>query len=167
MTAYIEDFKPISIQRVAQLTNKTNQFNLTTLRCSEDDIRTMQGNPNYICLCGRLVDKFTDNGIVTVVAGEQIGKELHIRLWLMSCRVLKRGMEDVMMNVLFDEARKRGIEKVVGYYYPTAKNSMVSDFYKRRQFESQSKTVDSGYLWWMNVGKYQKVNLHINVVINI
>lgn len=147
MTAYIEDFQPISIQRIAQLTNKTNQFNLTTLRCSEDDIRSMQDNPNYICLCGRLVDKFADNGIVTVVAGEQIGTELHIRLWLMSCWVLKRGMENAMMNVLVDEAKKRGIEKIIGYYYPTAKNGMVKDFYGRMQFEKHTEEQSGASVW--------------------
>lgn len=162
MTAYIEDFQPILMQRIAQLTNKTNQFNLTTLRCTEDDIRSMQDNPNYICLCGRLVDKFADNGIVTVVAGEQIGKELSIRLWLMSCRVLKRGMEDAMMNVLVEAARKRGIEKIVGYYYPTAKNGMVKDFYGNMQFVKRTEE-PLGDTWVLNVRNYTKIELHMAV----
>lgn len=161
MTAYIEDFQPISIQRIAQLTNKTNQFNLTTLRCSEDDIRAMQDSPNYICLCGRLTDKFADNGIVTVVVGEQIGKELHIRLWLMSCRVLKRGMEDAMMNVLVEQARKRGIENIVGYYYPTAKNGMVKDFYGIFRFEKITEQKDGTSIWEMTTDVYEKANLHM------
>lgn len=94
MTATIKGFEPLYIQRIAQLTNKSNQFNLTTLRCSEDDIRAMAGDKNDLCLCGKLVDKFGDNGIVTVVAGRQQGDVLDLTLWLMSCRVLKRGMED-------------------------------------------------------------------------
>lgn len=167
MTAYIEDFQPISIQRIAQLTNKTNQFNLTTLRCSEDEIRSMQDNPNYICLCGRLVDKFADNGIVTVVAGEQIGKELYIRLWLMSCRVLKRGMEDAMMNVLVDEAKKRGIEKIIGYYYPTAKNGMVKDFYGCMQFEKKDETDGGNSVWDVDVNEYRDLDLHMRVNRNL
>lgn len=73
MTAAIKGFEPLYIQRIAQLTNKSNQFNLTTLRCSEDDIRAMAGDKNDLCLCGKLVDKFGDNGIVTVVAGRQQG----------------------------------------------------------------------------------------------
>lgn len=165
MTAYIEDFQPISMQRIAQLTNKTNQFNLTTLRCTEDDIRSMQDNPNYICLCGRLVDKFADNGIVTVVVGEQIGKELSIRLWLMSCRVLKRGMEDAMMDVLVEAARKRGIEKIVGYYYPTAKNGMVKDFYGNMQFVKRTEE-PLGDTWVLNVRNYTKIELHMAVSLN-
>lgn len=129
MQAYIDDFKPIYMQRIAQLTNKSNQFNLTTLRCSEDDIKNMQEADDYICLCGRLTDKFADNGLVTVVIANIEDDVLHIRLWVMSCRVLKREMEDVMMNVLVEVAKKRGIDKIIGHYYPTAKNGMVKDFY--------------------------------------
>lgn len=135
MIAEISDFKPIYFQRIAQLTNKSNQFNLTTIRYTEDDIKTMQQDMEYICLCGRLKDKFADNGVTTVVIGHIEGDLLHIKLWLMSCRVLKRGMEDAMMNVLFEEARIRGIKKIVGYYYPTAKNFMVKDFYEQYGFE--------------------------------
>ena len=69
MTAEIGYIKPIYIQRIAQLTNKTNQFNLTTLRCSQDDIKSMQEADDYVCLCGHLKDKFIDNGLVTVVIG--------------------------------------------------------------------------------------------------
>ena len=108
MTATVKGFEPLYIQRIAQLTNKSNQFNLTTLRCSEDDIRAMAEDKNYLCLCGKLVDKFGDNGIVTVVAGQKQGDALHMRLWLMSCRVLKRGMEDALMDTVVAEAAARG-----------------------------------------------------------
>ena len=164
MTAYIDDFKPIYVQRIAQLTNKTNQFNLTTLRCTENDIQTMQDDKNYICLCGRLVDKFADNGIVTVVVGEQIGKELHIRLWLMSCRVLKRGLEDAMMNVLVEQARKRKIERMVGYYYPTTKNGMVKNFYKGMQFAIMEEHAEAASIWQLDIAQYKRNIVHMQVV---
>ena len=121
MTATIRGFEPLYIQRIAQLTNKSNQFNLTTLRCSEDDIRAMAQNENQICLCGKLVDKFGDNGIVTVVNGEQQGDELHMRLWLMSCRVLKRGMEDAMMNTVVECAAERAFPQFTGTIIPPPK----------------------------------------------
>ena len=161
MTAIIEDFKPIYIQRIAQLTNKSNQFNLTTLRCSEDDIEKMQDASDYICLCGRLIDKFADNGIVTVVIGQIKQDELHIKLWLMSCRVLKRGMEDAMMNSLFEQAEKSGIKRVIGYYYPTMKNGMVKNFYDNYGFEM----VDQGNnrIGGILVSQYKKKTLHMNV----
>ena len=161
MIAEIGDFKPIYFQRIAQLTNKSNQFNLTTIRYTEDDIKTMQQDVEYICLCGRLKDKFADNGVTTVVIGHIEGDLLHIKLWLMSCRVLKRGMEDAMMNVLFEEARKRGIKKIVGYYYPTAKNFMVKDFYEQYGFEmvADGENKHGEKL----VAQYQPRRLHMKV----
>jgi FkbH-like protein len=164
MTVYIEDFKPIYIQRIAQLTNKSNQFNLTTLRCTEEDIRAMQKSPDYICLCGRLTDKFGDNGLVTVVVAEKIGNELHIRLWLMSCRVLKRGLEDAMMNVLLEEARKQGVDKIIGHYYPTAKNGMVKDFYGQMGFSKMSEDEVGNASWEIRVGQYETKDVHIKFV---
>jgi FkbH-like protein len=156
MTAYIDDFKPIYIQRIAQLTNKSNQFNLTTLRCTEDDIRTMQESSDYICLSGRLTDKFADNGLVTVVVGEKIKDELHIRLWLMSCRVLKRGMEDVMMNILVKKARESHISMIVGYYYPTPKNTLVKDFYRLMGFDKFSEDEYGNIEWKLDVTQYRE-----------
>ena len=146
MVAVLTDFQPMYIQRIAQLTNKSNQFNLTTKRCSEEDIRKMQESEEYICLCGRLKDKFGDNGIVSVVAGKIEGEVLSIQLWLMSCRVLKRGMEDAMMNELVKQAKERGIKTIRGYYYPTAKNGMVKDFFVTEGFtrieETEERNVD-------------------------
>ncbi len=162
MIAVIEAFEPLYIQRIAQLTNKSNQFNLTTLRCSEDDIMRMQRSEDYICLSGRLADKFADNGLVTVVAGQIIGAKLHIRLWLMSCRVLKRGMEDAMMNALLDEACKRNIKKIVGYFYPTAKNGMVKDFYLNYNFDLISES-DEGRIFEIECSKYKKADIHMKI----
>ena len=124
----------------------------------------MQDDKNYICLCGRLVDKFADNGIVTVVVGEQIGKELHIRLWLMSCRVLKRGLEDAMMNVLVEQARKRKIERMVGYYYPTTKNGMVKNFYKGMQFAIMEEHAEAASIWQLDIAQYKRNIVHMQVV---
>jgi len=163
MKAIISDFQPMYIQRIAQLTNKTNQFNLTTWRCTEDDIRRMQDNPNFICLCGRLSDKFGDHGLVTVVAGEILGSELHIRLWLMSCRVLKRGMEDTMMNALMEAAKRRGVERVVGHYYHTAKNGMVREFYRDMGFCLVTKDGDDNTEWAIAPGAYRDQQRHITV----
>ena len=163
MSAVVEDFKPIYIQRIAQLTNKSNQFNLTTLRCSEENIKEMQESENHICLCGRLTDKFADNGLVTVVIGQVQGKELHMKLWLMSCRVLKRGLEDVMMNAVIEKARHQGIEAVIGHYYPTAKNAMVKNFYQEMGFSKVVENADGSSEWSMEVSKYISKKTHILV----
>lgn len=163
MTAIIDDFKPLYIQRIAQLTNKSNQFNLTTLRCSEDDIKAMQESDDYLCLCGKLIDKFADNGLVTIIAGKIKDKELHIKLWLMSCRVLKRGMEDVMMNEVFRIAKKMKLQKVVGYYYPSEKNNMVRDFYKDMGFDLREQIDEKAFVWERGVEDYELKGVHINI----
>lgn len=163
MEAVITEFEPINIQRVTQLTNKSNQFNLTTLRCSEDDICKMQADTNFICLCGRLIDKFADNGIVTVVAAEKIGSDLHIRLWLMSCRVLKRGMEDLMMNVLMKQAKEHGVSQVYGYYYPTKKNNMVKKFYQDMGFSLEKEDDMHNTVWKADVDSYAERNVAIDM----
>lgn len=129
MRAEIASFQPIYYDRIAQLTNKSNQFNLTTFRYTRADIERMAQDSRYITLYGRLQDRFGDNGLVSVIIAEKERGDVHIRLWLMSCRVLKRGMEEAMMEVLFARTRLAGGKKLIGYYYPTAKNGMVRDFY--------------------------------------
>ncbi len=156
MKAIIKPFEEIYVQRIAQLTNKSNQFNLTTLRCTEEDICRMMMSDDFITLYGKLEDKFGDNGVVTVVAGEIHNGALHIRLWLMSCRVLKRELEDAMMDVLVEESRTHGIGRIYGYYYPTAKNNMVKDFYTTMGFEQLSEEQ-----YMIKVSEYQKRNTHI------
>lgn len=138
MRATITGFEPIAQERITQLTNKSNQFNLTTKRCTLDEIRAAAENPDYICLCGRLADRFGDNGIVSVVMARLEGRVAHIELWLMSCRVLKRDMELAMLDSLVKRASARGITELHGYYYPTAKNAMVRGLYESFGFEKLS-----------------------------
>ena len=163
MHARIHEFEPIYVQRIAQLTNKSNQFNLTTLRCSTDDIEAMAASPSHLCLYGKLQDKFGDNGVVSVVVGEQDADVLHMRLWLMSCRVLKRGMEDAMLDALVGDAGARGVSKVMGYYYPTPKNGMVRDFYDRMGFTKLTEEEDGSTTWELDVADYQTRNTVIAV----
>ena len=155
MEAEVTGFGPEVAWRVAQLTNKTNQFNLTTRRCSEGEIQKMQDDPAWICLCGRLSDKFAGHGIVAVAAGEVAGDTLHIRLFLLSCRVLQRGMEDVMLGVLAEKARELGARKMVGYYHPTKKNGMVSSFYQDRGFALEAQTPEGGTVWSADLDHFQ------------
>lgn len=137
MKGEFREFSPTYMSRIAQLTNKSNQFNLTTRRYSQSEIEAVAGDSNYITLYGRLRDKFGDNGVVSIVIGKIAGEnhdELHMELWLMSCRVLKREMEYAMMDELVEKAKEIGIKKIIGYYYPTAKNAMVKDFYGLQGF---------------------------------
>lgn len=164
MRAEIGGFAPMYLSRIAQLTNKSNQFNLTTRRCTQAEIAAMAEDRRYITLYGKLSDKFGDNGVISVVIGEMQDGCLDIILWLMSCRVLKRDMEFAMMDALVDRCRARGIKKIVGYYYPTAKNGMVRDFYAVQGFQKLSKDAEGNTVWELDISTgYEKKNHVITV----
>ena len=148
MTAEIDAFKPVYLDRITQLTNKTNQFNLTTRRYTAAEIQKMSLDPAYITLYGKLTDAFGDNGLVSVIVARKDGSTLHIELWLMSCRVLKRDLELAMLDELVTRAHAAGIETIVGYYYRTPRNSMVADHYRRLGFECESQDPDGGQSMW-------------------
>ncbi len=164
MRAEIAPFAPMYMSRIAQLTNKSNQFNLTTLRLTQADVEGMAAGGDYITLYGKLEDKFGDNGVVAVSIGKQEGRRLDIILWLMSCRVLKRDMEFAMMDELVDACRARGVEQIYGHYYPTAKNGMVREFYKQQGFEKLSEDEKGNSEWVLDIsGGYARQNHYINV----
>ncbi|MCD7709350.1 MAG: HAD-IIIC family phosphatase [Clostridiales bacterium] len=164
MKAEIREFQPMYFSRIAQLTNKSNQFNLTTKRYSQGEVEEAAHDASRITLYGKLGDKFGDNGVVSIVIGRQEGDELHMELWLMSCRVLKRDMECAMMDELVERCEERDIKRIVGYYYPTAKNGMVRDFYPRMGFEKCSEDQDGNSVWEFMVSHdYLKKNQVINV----
>ncbi|MCM1264207.1 MAG: HAD-IIIC family phosphatase [Butyrivibrio sp.] len=163
MKADIRRFEDVYIQRIAQLTNKSNQFNLTTLRCTEDDIRKMQEDSGCLCFCGRLTDKFADNGIVTVVVGRIEGNKLNMILWLMSCRVLKRDLENAMLNVIVEDAKKHNLDTIIGNYYPTTKNGMVKDFYQSMGFKKLDEDNEGKSRWLLKLSEYNKKVCHMEV----
>lgn len=163
MTAVIGDFDPVHIPRITQLTNKSNQFNCTTKRYTGAEMETVAKSTDYIRLCGRLTDKFGDNGIVSVVIGEKRNAELHIDLWLMSCRVLKRGMEYAMINRLVEEAKKAGISEIYGYYYPTKKNAMVKELYGDFGFAKISEDDGGNTVWKLETAGYSPKKIFIDI----
>lgn len=158
MTAWIAPFSPVYFDRIAQLANKSNQFNLTTRRFTRDEIESISRNENYITLYGKLEDKFGDNGVVSAVVGEKKGKTLDIILWLMSCRVLKRDMEFAMMDELVERCKKEGITVIRGFYYPTQKNGMVKDFYAGQGFTKDYEDEKGNSQWSMAVAGYETKN---------
>ncbi len=165
MTGVIDNFEPVFLDRIAQLTNKSNQFNLTTKRYSRADIEEVADSDEYIDIYGKLIDKFGDNGVVSVVIGHKNGDVLDMDLWIMSCRVLKRDMEFAMMDGLVERAREAGLTKIIGYYYPTAKNNMVRDFYERMGFTKVSEDAEGNTVWEFDLtGEYTNRNTHITVI---
>lgn len=164
MKGTVRAFEPMYMARIAQLTNKSNQFNLTTKRYTQSEIEQAADSEDYITLYGKLEDKFGDNGVVSVVIGRIEGDRLHIELWIMSCRVLKRDMEYAMMDCLAEECRKRGIRTVTGYYYPTAKNRMVKDFYALQGFVKAEEDEKGNTVWEYRLpADYKKKNRYIEV----
>ena len=162
MKGEIGDFKPMYLGRITQLTNKSNQFNLTTKRYTQSEMEQTACDESCIRLCGRLEDKFGDNGIVSVVIGRQNDEVVDIELWLMSCRVLKRDMEFAMLDRLCEEAVKRGAKKLRGYYYKTAKNKMVSSLYETFGFTKVSQN-DEDTVWELSLEGYVNKNNVIEV----
>lgn len=164
MIGTIKAFEDIYMSRIAQLSNKSNQFNLTTRRYTQTEIEEIAEDNNYITLYGKLEDKFGDNGVVSVVIGEKRESELHMNLWLMSCRVLKREMEFAMMDELVNVGKSQGITTIYGYYYPTAKNSMVKEFYGLLGFEKLDEDEDGNSTWKFEINdNYKNKNNSIKV----
>jgi FkbH-like protein len=166
MEAYIDKFDDVALARITQLTNKSNQFNLTTKRYTLNEMEDVFADENYIKIYGRLADKFGDNGIVSVVIGRKDGNELHIDLWLMSCRVLKREMEYAMLDRLVEICRKNGINVINGYYYKTAKNAMVKDLFTDFGFEKTHENENGDRTFRMNTDGYENKNKSIKVTDN-
>lgn len=163
MEAVIRGFEPVYYSRIAQLTNKSNQFNLTTKRMTQAEVEQMAQDPGYITLYGKLKDKFGDNGVVSLVIGKKNGDTLELILWLMSCRVLKRDMEQAMLDTLVLQSRESGIRKLHGYYYKTAKNAMVKDFYGAMGFQKLSEKDGDSEWEYVIPETYENKNLVIDV----
>src|SRR5208282_5989673 len=151
MTAEIGPFLPVYLERITQLINKTNQFNLTTRRYTSGEVEAIAQDPDFITLYGRLADKFGDNGLVSVVMGQVLDGTLQLDLWLMSCRVLKREMEFAMFDALVEQCQVRGIRKIVGVYIPSKKNSMVAGHYASLGFSPMGAAPEGRDLWCYDV----------------
>lgn len=151
MTAEIGPFAPVYLERITQLINKTNQFNLTTKRYTSSEVVAIAQDPAFVTLYGRLADRFGDNGLVSVLIGQVSNETLQVDLWLMSCRVLKREMEFAMFDALVEQCQARGIRRVVGVYIPSKKNSMVAGHYASLGFSAMEGAPEGRELWWYDV----------------
>jgi FkbH-like protein len=135
MSAEVAAFKPVYLDRITQLIGKTNQFNLTTRRYTRAHVEAIAADPSCISLYGKLTDKFGDNGLISVIIGRRENDILHIDLWIMSCRVLKRGMEMVMLDALVAECQSQGIGEIRGYYIQTERNGLAAGHYAALGFK--------------------------------
>ena len=164
MKGYIGPFRKEQLERVTQLANKTNQFNLTTRRYQPEEMAKRASDPDTVTVAGRLEDRFGDNGIVScIVANRTDDVTWDIELWIMSCRVFKRDLEYAMFDALIDTVKEKGGTALTGWYYPTAKNRIVSDFYSTLGFRKVSET-EQGTFWRYDIPEqYAPMNHAISV----
>ena len=149
-----------SRQRVTQLVNKTNQFNLTTRRYTEAEIRALENSKCVLTIQARLADQFGDLGLIAVIIGREqiVGsvRQLRIETWLMSCRVLGRRVEEVMLLCLVQRAKERNIRLLEGQFLPTSKNKMVADMYSRLGFDLVgARDGEPGEFYSLDLERYQ------------
>ena len=160
MVSHVSGFTKFNTPRVAQLSQRSNQFNLRTVRYTEADVKAYADDPSIIDLSFTLEDKFGDNGLIAVIILKPQGKDtLFVDTWFMSCRVLKRGMEYFTLNVIVERAKSAGYKKIIGEYIPTPKNKMVENHYKSLGFISIEDSVTAQYM--LDIESYQPRECYI------
>ena len=151
MNSVIESFNQFNTPRVAQLSIRSNQFNLRTIRYSESEIKALGISTNHYTFAFTLADRFGDNGLICVVILQKINPQiLFIDTWFMSCRVLKRGMENFVLNTIVKFAKENNYTQLRGEYLPTEKNEMVKDHYQNLGFSK----VDQ--YWELTISQYEE-----------
>jgi len=135
MKTDLKKFEKKDINRITQLVNKTNQFNLTVKRLNLKEITSISKSSDFLTVAGNLKDKFGDNGLVTVVIGKIKKQTMDITVWLMSCRVFNRNLEFALFDCLINLCKSKGISTIYGNYIKSEKNMIVKDFYKTLGFK--------------------------------
>ena len=154
MTCTIGPFDELGRARIAQLVNKSNQFNLTTRRYTESEVAAFQASATAFTLQVRLVDRFGDNGMISVVIFEDRGDEWLCDTWLMSCRVLGRRVEEAVLGHVASAALASGAKRLVGEYIPTAKNRLVEKHFEKLGFQPAGELPEGGTRWTLDLAAY-------------
>lgn len=160
MTEYVESLQQecevgicdeATLPRILQLLNKTNQWNLTTRRFVENELRALMNDPAAFIMWLRSRDRFGDNGLVSVVIAREVGNKFLIEDWVMSCRVFQRGIENLVFNKLLHEARSRRLDALEGRYLETAKNKLVAEWYQTLGFTSHLHNEPTETRWYLEL----------------
>ena len=160
MVSEVSGFTKFNTPRVAQLSQRSNQFNLRTIRYTEADIESMAADEDTIDLSFTLEDKFGDNGLIAVVIMKrQDAETLFVDTWFMSCRVLKRGMENFTLNTMVEFAKEKGYKRIIGEYLPTPKNKMVEQHYPDLGFVKKEGVPTAQYV--LDVDTYESRECYI------
>jgi FkbH-like protein len=163
MVCAIGPVGPVTRPRVAQLINKSNQFNLTTRRYSEAEVAKAEADPRWHVIQIRLTDSFGDNGIISVVIADRSAEAWEIDTWLMSCRVLGRRVEEAVLAHLASAARAAGAGALVGRYIPSAKNKMVAEHYEKLGFTLIETLPDQSKLYRLELADFAAPDLPMRV----
>jgi FkbH-like protein len=159
MVCDIRSFDEIGRSRIAQLINKSNQFNLTTRRYTETEVNSFQDDPQIFDLQVRLVDRFGDNGMISVIVFRKGADHWLCDTWLMSCRVLGRRVEEAVLAVVAAAARAAGAKTLLGEYVPSKKNMMVAEHFGKLGFQKIANLDAGGTRWSLDLDQYQSPDL--------
>ena len=162
INVYIEIANKNNISRIAQLTQKTNQFNLTTKRYDELQVKALEEDKSLFTLQVRLLDQLGDNGMISVIVCKKNQKTWLIDTWLMSCRVLGRRVEEAVLQHIITHAAQEKAVSLEGSFIPTTRNGIVKDHYKKLGFKKLSvKSDDGSEKWELAIKNYQFKDLPI------
>jgi FkbH-like protein len=164
MVCTVKPFDAVGRARIAQLVNKSNQYNVTTRRYTERQIAEIENDERRFAVQVRLQDKFGDNGMISVVIFDKGPEAWACDTWLMSCRVLGRRVEDVILAEVAEAARKAGAKRLIGYYIPSPKNAMVRDHFARIGFSPAGSSQDGGTAWELLLADYQAPQFPMQIV---
>lgn len=159
MQCDLRPFDAVGRTRIAQLVNKSNQFNLTTRRTTEAEVARMEGDPAWFTLQIRLADRFGDNGMISVLVFEKGPDAWTCHTWLMSCRVLGRRVEEAALAAVVAAARAEGAQRLIGHYLPTPKNRMVEKHFEKLGFTLVRELPEGGTEWMLELADYQEPDL--------
>ena len=163
MLCTIRPFDGVGRARIAQLINKSNQFNLTTRRYTENEVAAMETAPGKFTMQVRLADKFGDNGMISVVVFDKSGDVWINDIWLMSCRVLGRRVEEAVLAHVCAAAKAEGAKRLIGRYLQSAKNHMVANHYGKLGFTLVEETAEEGYHVGLELDHYLAPELPMQI----
>jgi FkbH-like protein len=165
MKAKIKPFNDNSIKRVTQLISKSNQFNLTGHRYEEAKIRYFMNSDNYFTIQARLEDSFGDNGLVSAVICKKVKDKWIIKVWVMSCRVLGRRLEESVFYEIVSAANNEGIKSIIGEYIPSERNKIVSEHFLKLGFKKiMTAEIDNKNLWQITLKGLKTPILPIEII---
>ena len=153
MTADLRPFQPRDVARIAQLSQRSNQYNLRTVRYTEQDVEQIMKDSSYLTFSMGLRDKFGDYGLISLLSAVRKQGDapyVFVENWLMSCRVLKRDVEYYLLNNLIGRAIEMGVTHILGEYIPTPKNKLVEDHYRKLGFHEQGNN-----LWCLDIKGFE------------